>query len=618
MKKILLISIILTLLVGTNSCVDSFLEKPDTTGTTDLEKVFSTTRNAESALFYCYREVLKHGLPTGCGFNHGTIGSLSGELCRGSNWHSIFTINNVGLSPVGAQPSNERAGTAGADCMPQTWEYIRSSFLVKENIHKVTDMSETMKEYVVGEATALIAYRYMGMFYRFGGVPIIRGSFNSNDDLAIPRASLQDMLDYIIELCDEAYDKLPDSWVNIDGGKYIGRLTKGVALAMKARTLMFAARPLFNSATPYLPFPGNEDIICFGNVDPNRWQDAIAANEAVLAWAAANGYRLINTGGAGEGQPNPNAAHDYGTACSAPNNPEVILAYKRNDGPGANYVAHQYNTSPYWTQDRYDSHNRGILGNFLHNYHDKFGNDVNWPKVGELAERPISDYVNIIENIEPRFRIDLVVPSLGGWANPDDRRWQADGWERGLSNYETRAGATSSENFPDAAGQGPGCGASSKFYYLAGSRTWAEMPLFRMAEIYLNLAEAYNEAGNAASALKNLNMVHNRAGLPAIIETDKEKLRKMIWREKAVEFFQEIHRYFDVKHWKHPDIATNECGGQRYELQFLRVPGGENIIYYVSYWMANTYVSYWHPKMYLEPFHQTEVNKGIMVQNPGY
>ena len=38
----------------------------------------------------------------------------------------------------------------------------------------------------------------------------------------------------------------------------------------------------------------------------------------------------------------------------------------------------------------------------------------------------------------------------------------------------------------------------------------------------------------------------------------------------------------------------------------------------ISYWDANSYVSYWNPKMYLEPIPQSEVNKGIIVQNPGY
>ena len=63
-------------------------------------------------------------------------------------------------------------------------------------------------------------------------------------------------------------------------------------------------------------------------------------------------------------------------------------------------------------------------------------------------------------------------------------------------------------------------------------------------------------------------MVHNRAGLPSITETDKTKLREIIQREKAIEFYNENHRYYDVKHWKHKDIANGIIGGNMRELQF--------------------------------------------------
>ena len=108
-------------------------------------------------------------------------------------------------------------------------------------------------------------------------------------------------------------------------------------------------------------------------------------------------------------------------------------------------------------------------------------------------------------------------------------------------------------------GTDKGCAAPTKFYYNAGSRVWFEFPLFRMAEIYLNLAEAYNEYGNPTKALENLNMVHNRAGLPAVTETDRDALREIIHRERAVEFYRENLRYYDVKHWKDENIRGSSA-----------------------------------------------------------
>ena len=167
-------------------------------------------------------------------------------------------------------------------------------------------MSEADKQVIKAEATALIAYRYMGMFYRYGGVPIVEKSFEASDDLSAPRATVAEMVEFISALCDEAYADLPAKW----DAANTGRLTKGAALAIKARTLQFAARPLFNSASPYLSMKNSEDnaFICFGNADRERWKAAIDANEAVLSWASANGVRLLNTGGAGDGNPNPTTA----------------------------------------------------------------------------------------------------------------------------------------------------------------------------------------------------------------------------------------------------------------------------------------------------------------------
>ncbi|HIS22869.1 MAG TPA: RagB/SusD family nutrient uptake outer membrane protein, partial [Candidatus Cryptobacteroides intestinipullorum] len=143
-------------------------------------------------------------------------------------------------------------------------------------------------------------------------------------------------------------------------------------------------------------------------------------------------------------------------------------------------------------------------------------------------------------------------------------------------------------------------------------------PLFRMAEIYLNLAEAYNETNKPADALKYLNAVHNRAGLPSITETDQNNLREIIKREKAIEFFNENQRYFDVKHWKDPRIGTEIIGGPKRELVFHVTSNSGEASVIKGYWDTVRYETYWHPRMYLEPFPLQEVNKGIIVQNPGY
>ena len=116
--------------------------------------------------------------------------------------------------------------------------------------------------------------------------------------------------------------------------------------------------------------------------------------------------------------------------------------------------------------------------------------------------------------------------------------------------------------------------------------------------------------------------MHNRAGLPAITVTDKEQLRQIIHRERAIEFYRENLRYYDVKHWKDENIGNGIIGGDIRELQFKikeNHSGSLNLREGIeSYWDAVSYTAYWSPKMYLEPLPQSEINKGTLVQNPGY
>ena len=257
------------------------------------------------------------------------------------------------------------------------------------------------------------------------------------------------------------------------------------------------------------------------------------------------------------------------------------------------------------------------MTNFLELYYKADGSDyTNWPALDDSAPHSAEEWLANIEAIEPRAQADNIFIGFDAFNNRGNSRWTALEWNRQTAN------ASKDNNFPGAQGEGKGCAAPTKFYYNAGSRVWYEQPLFRMAEFYLNLAEAYNEKGNSVKALENLNKVHNRAGLPSVTETDPTELRKLIRRERAIELYRENHRYYDVKHWKDENIANGIIGGRMRELQFKIKSdhsGSFNLREGIeSYWDAVAYESTWNPKMYLEPIPQSEINKGMLTQNPGY
>jgi hypothetical protein len=544
--------------------------------TTTVDSVFSTAIKAQGAIANAYRTGLPQGLPYRNDWNALIQANVSGELSYGQAWTPSNEILKNGLTATGT--TEDMAGFA-ANFPP-----IRQAYQVKENIDKVKDMTAAEKAVVKGEMLALIAYRYEQMLIMYGGVPIVTRSFQPTDDLSIPRSSVKEVLDSIVSWCDQAINVLPSAWPET----FRGRMTKSAAMAIKSKALLYAARPLFNSATPYLGFGANNNLISFGNYDVNRWQVAAAAAEALITEAETNGGAfIINTG---------SPLDDYGTATSVPSNPEVLLAYKYintytggGDGWSETPFNAFYNPRYHWQATA-----NVLTTNFAENYYKQDGSEQDWPQVDET--RPFTDYTTRMNEMEGRFKASFMPYQMNAWNNPGDANW---------NNTNV--------------GNGPGYGVSRsvKFYYKAGNRRWFEFPIFRLAAAYLSAAEAHNEAGSAAQALLRLNKIRNRAGLPDITETDQAKLRTIIQREWAVEFFNENYRLHDVKHWKLANIGNGILGGSIRAFAYNNNTGVKSTGN-TNYADRVVYPAFWAARMYLNPFPQNEINKGILVQNPGY
>ena len=142
-----------------------------------------------------------------------------------------------------------------------------------------------------------------------------------------------------------------------------------------------------------------------------------------------------------------------------------------------------------------------------------------------------------------------------------------------------------------------------------------------MAEFYLNIAEAYNEEGNPTMALRYLNDIRKRGGIPDETQTDRVGLRRSIHREWAVEFYEENQWYPHARHWKQ---GASMVGGAKYKFEFSQAAGvswnPRKPEEFANYTRKPSYVPEytWHERMSLSPFTLSEVNKGYLVQNPGY
>ena len=164
-------------------------------------------------------------------------------------WRSLHTMEFDMLTSNG-MPYNEANGTQAIG----KGEHLSTTYLIEilwKNcftgigrtntlIEKIVtvDMGEAEKTKMVGEAKFLRAFFYLNMTDKFGGVPLITDAPNADTHAGLPRNTKEEVVTQIIKDLDDAIAVLPDSYAGAD----LGRATKGAALALKARTLLYNER----------------------------------------------------------------------------------------------------------------------------------------------------------------------------------------------------------------------------------------------------------------------------------------------------------------------------------------------------------------------------------------
>jgi starch-binding outer membrane protein, SusD/RagB family len=565
-------------IVTASSCNKDFLEKPIGSDVNE-DTIFSSRTNAVTFLWDTYRRILPSGFPLhrwGYSGREPYISSTSqtcDEAVSAVGWSWAYGIAYNGLAPSNDQLSAQ---------FTSKWDGIRKAYIFMEDVDEVPDMTDEEKAQMKGECKTMIALSYSEMLKRYGGVPIVTGRLYATDNNKIARSDVDSTVRFIVRLCDEAAAVLPDNYES----KWRGRIVKGAALATKGRTLLFAASPLFNTDSPYISSE-NSDLYSYSSYDASRWQTAADANKAVIDWAEQSGWcQLINTG---------TPFDDYGTATSVNDNAEIILAYKGKittwDGDGFSWWYVPFNSS--WQQGNLMTYN------ILKYFYKADGEEQTWPSVLNNSI-DYSDYVTRMGEMEPRFKQIAYPVGQYAYNNPTKYPWNIASWD----------GESADE----------GICRVSKFLYNYQGEGYKDWPIFRLAEFYLNYAEALNEASPAdQDAYDALNVILTRAGLPSISSGDplyntQDKLREAIHRERAIELYGEEHRPFDVRRWR---IAENDgvIGSPFYEFKFVK---NDDKSAYTKYYYAEAPSRVWYKKMYLYPFPQDEVDKGYLVQNPGY
>lgn len=570
----ILILICFTVIVGSSSCEDimgDFLDKAPGVDVTE-DTIFKSQISAEKFLVGTYLDGLYTDLPqwnTRDGSRDAIFACTCDEAENVASWYWCQSYNTASITV-----NNNRDGRRTI-----RWRAIRSANILLEKIDIVPGTEPNFIDQVKGQARFIRALNYFEMLKRYGGVPIVRKRLLATDNLKIPRSTFKETVDFIVGDCDTAMMLLPDSWPSA----YKGKATKGAAMMLKARTLLYAASPLFNTDSPYLDLPGHNDLIGYGNFDNNRWQLAADAAKAVIDWAPGAGVTLVTDKGVTE---------NYRYVWETPENSEVIMSPKFVGLASQSSMTFKSINNFYTTEA-----GTTVTQNFVQKYEKKDGTPMVWdPNGGNNLNQMYSQ-------LDPRFA--QTIAYNGSYWNVDYPKLQL---------YQ---GAVAPSQPPLI-----GCFGGYWLHKLVprtltrtvqAYQTWH---LYRLAEAYLNYAEALNEAqGPVPAAYEAVRIIRARSGMPPFpAGLSKEQFRAKIRNERSIELAFEEHRLWDIYRW----MIAEEDGvmkGSMWGIKITKQAAPSTEFSWVPYVFETRS---FNRNMYLHPFMQNEVNKGYLIQNPGW
>lgn len=413
------------------------------------------------------------------------------------------------------------------------------------------------------EARFLRALFYFELVKRYGGVPLLGDKvFQLGDDLNIPRNSFADCVQYIKNECDSMKNSLrPDP---VDHANLM-RPTKGAALALKARLLLYAASPLYNGGN----IDGNNELTGYTNYDKERWN---------LAAAAADSVRAENVFGLDDAFKDVFIQEYNNERIFARINGSNSDLDKENSPIG--YSLANGRTSP--TQELADAFG---MGN---------GKDITDPSSEYDSNDPY-------KNRDPRFyKTFFYTGSM--WLNRPVETFEGGADKPGGTRQQTRTGYYLRKFLGD------------NETLTAFNDHSHDHILFRYAEVLLNYAEARNEYLDQPdkNVYDAVEAIRQRAKLnPYQLSTTltKDSMRIIIHNERRKELAFEEHRFWDVRRWKEAETAFNTSlhGMLIYKL-------GSGVLTYQKEAVFNMTFA---KRMYFAPIPYSEVTKNNkMVQNP--
>ena len=565
--------LILCLLVSAlASCSKALDQAPD--GKISLDDVFIDNDKTMYYLNSCYSSLPGKAL----GYFFWTRGPVN--WCDDSwdgddldvNWAASALLYK-GSASANSHPIWAGGSTNGqeGDFWARYFSRIRQCAVFLANIETANVNDETERSRWTAEAHLLRAYYYTELLQWFGcGLPLVNEPYSLETDFAaVERASYYETVKFIMADCDFAIN-CPDLPWRITSGSEACRVTKALAWAIKAKMIVFAASPLYNDGA-------------------NHWEEAYNVCKQAVAALEGQGYELYTKAEKQEwtaehaylNSPEAQAFNEYFcNSCAYSSNPsdkETIFQLRGSTNWNVSNVdcigaIQGYKTGTCPSQelvDAFETINGEPILDLAKPYLDEETHlQPNYNKANTMydpqnpyAKRDPRFYATIYYNGAQRYckwglnagAISFENAGLNGKCTRTIATWcqYEDASGKIIASPEPCTGQALNGRTPTRSGY-----FERKFAHpnedAESPKDGARHKDYRLAETYLFLAEAANEAGHADDALTYLNKVRARVKMPNVTETNKDKLRLRIQNERRVEFALEGQRYFDVRRWHNP------------------------------------------------------------------
>ncbi|WP_140936798.1 RagB/SusD family nutrient uptake outer membrane protein [Sphingobacterium lumbrici] len=411
-------------------------------------------------------------------------------------------------------------------------------------------------EMLVHEVRALRAFYYLELAKRYGGIPLLTRTYTDGEINSVEKSSFSSIIEFIVSECDAVIPELPVS--HKEFYNETGRVTRGMAMAVKSRALLYAASKLHN--------PGN---------NKDLWKKAAVAAYDIIK---SNNYSL--------------PIIDQDPLYHANGGNEVLkssqLIFERRNGDSNTFES---NNLPIG----FEAANSGNTP--TQNLVDAF----------EMADGTAFDWANDAHttnpyaNRDPRFYRNIV------YNGSTLMNIKIETFEGGKNAYPivgaTRTGYYLKKYINESVSLSPTQPVRKPHHFI----------IFRYAEILLNYAEAmtewqgadYVDADLQLSARQALNLVRQAAKMPNIVDSGTDFMKRLR-NERRVELAFEDHRFWDIRRWMIGEVVKDIYG-----VKVQRI-GGADI-----YTRVKIQERIWKEKMYLYPIPMQETYKNPNLgQNP--